>query len=111
MAPPWDFVHVLVALARRGGLCRRAGLALLLNCFSRLFERRRGRLSSRQSTGEFLVISGGFQDFVLVDFLVDFPVLPRPSTRRLDSVSEDLGSHFLCDGEAGYTLEDFFTNV
>ena len=33
-APPWGFVHVLVAMARRGGLCRRAGLALLFSCLS-----------------------------------------------------------------------------
>ena len=43
-------------------------------------------------------------------FLSTFPFFRDRVPGGWTHVSEDLGSHFLCDGEAGYTLEDFITD-
>ena len=48
----------------------------------RLFERRRGRLNSREMSGKFLFVLEGFLGFGLVDFPVDFLDLPCSECTR-----------------------------
>ena len=102
--------HVFVALVWPGGLCRRAGLALLMVCLSLV------RATARQVklTTIFWRIAICFWRFAWF-WTLRFSCRPFRSsetgvTGGWTHVSEDLGSHFLCDGEAVDTLEDLVTN-
>ena len=80
--------------------CRRAGLAFWRFAI-RLFERRQGRLSSGYFPGEFLPFFDGFQGLGFVVLSDDFSVSETGVPGGWTRVSEDLGSRYLCDGEAG----------
>ena len=82
-----ELVTAEYGMATAWSACRTwGGKHWRVSVFSRgLYERRRGRVNSREISGESLVVFEGFLGFGLVDFLVVFSVLPRPDGRRLDS--------------------------